>query len=67
MSSHVIRVAFEVEAESWESAQRILMSYLPRPHSSRIESPIECWWIAEDERYDGSDNDSVVFVPYNPP
>lgn len=22
------------------------------------------WWIAEDDRLDGSDNDSAVFVPY---
>ena len=23
---------------------------------------MECWWIAEDDRRDGSDNDSAVFV-----
>jgi hypothetical protein len=27
------------------------------------DSPIDCWWIAEDDRHDGSDNDSAVFVP----
>jgi hypothetical protein len=23
---------------------------------------LECWWVAEDDRRDGSDNDSAVFV-----
>ena len=27
------------------------------------EQMISSWWFAEDERYDGSDNDSAVFVP----
>lgn len=25
---------------------------------------IDCWWIAEDDRIDGSDNDSAIFVPW---
>lgn len=58
--THVIMVAFEVEGTDWEDAQRNLMAALPRPWYTR---GIECWWIAEDERYDGSDNDSAVFVP----
>jgi hypothetical protein len=24
---------------------------------------LDCWWVAEDDRHDGSDNDSAVFVP----
>jgi hypothetical protein len=28
-----------------------------------LDDLITSWWIAEDERYDGSDNDSAVFVP----
>ncbi len=58
--THVIMVAFEVEGTDWEDAQRNLMAALPRPWYTR---GIECWWIAEDVRYDGSDNDSAVFVP----
>jgi hypothetical protein len=27
------------------------------------DSGIDCWWIAEDDRHDGSDNDSAIFVP----
>lgn len=58
--THVIMVAFEVEGTDWKNAQTNLMATLPTPWHSRF---IECWWIAEDERYDGSDNDSAVFVP----
>ena len=42
-----------------EDAQRALMARLPRPVGGLIES----WWVAEDERHDGSDNESAVFVP----
>lgn len=24
---------------------------------------VDCWWIAEDDRHDRSDNDSAIFVP----
>jgi hypothetical protein len=27
------------------------------------DSGIDCWWIAEDDRHDGSDNDSAIFIP----
>jgi hypothetical protein len=27
------------------------------------DSAIDCWWIAEDDRHDGSDNDSAIFIP----
>ena len=43
----------------WTAAQATLMRQLPKPGSNDIDS----WWIAEDERDDGSDNDSAVFVP----
>ena len=59
MSENVILVAFTVEADSMEEAQANLMSSLPTPGYSNIEE----WWIAEDERYDRSDNDSAIFVP----
>ena len=58
--THVVLVAFEVEGTDVKDAQTNLMAALPRPWYTR---GIECWWIAEDERYDGSDNDSAVFVP----
>lgn len=56
---HTILVAFTVYAPDWTAAQATLMRQLPKPGSNDIDS----WWIAEDERYDGSDNDSAVFVP----
>lgn len=56
---HTILVAFTVYAPDWTAAQSTLMRQLPKPGANDIDS----WWIAEDERDDGSDNDSAVFVP----
>ena len=59
--AHTILVAFTVHAPTMEQAQQRLMVQLPGgvPDLNHVDS----WWIAEDERYDGSDNDSAVFVP----
>jgi hypothetical protein len=63
--AHTILVAFAVNAETREEAQRILMERLPRPEGD-CHKAIDCWWIAENDRIDGSDNDSATFVPYTP-
>lgn len=57
---HVILVAFTVAADSMEEAQARLTDALPDVAALTY---VESWWIAEDERYDLSDNDSAVFVP----
>lgn len=70
MSHHVILVAFAVEGEnlSRDEAAEVLLSELPRPGTKRFHrvggprAEIESWWQAEDDRIDGSDNDSAVFV-----
>lgn len=67
MSEHVILVAFQVTADSREEAEQSLLMVLPRPKGlPRGDMPghgfLECWWVAEDDRHDGSDNDSAVFV-----
>jgi len=59
---HTILVAFTVYAANREDAQRRLMRLLPRPSRDGIGT-LDSWWIAEDDRIDGSDNDSAVFVP----
>lgn len=56
---HTILVAFTVYAPDFIAAQSTLMRQLPKPGVDSIDS----WWIAEDGRIDGSDNDSAVFVP----
>lgn len=53
----VVLIAVEVRASSQEDAQRLMA----RP--SLAGEYVESWWFAEDDRYDGSDNDSAVFVP----
>lgn len=62
MRPHTVLVAFVVNGSGMEDAQQRLMARLPNPEADCHEV-IDCWWIAEDERYDGSDNDSAVFVP----
>lgn len=62
--AHVILVAFEVAADTRDAAQDALMDRMVPMLQSRDEtSPVESWWIAEDDRRDGSDAHSAVFVP----
>ena len=61
--THVVLVAIQVGTESWTEAQEQVMWLLKDVvHDEESEVNIECWWIAEDDRFDGSDNDSAVFV-----
>jgi hypothetical protein len=57
MTEHVFLVAVTVEAEDREAAERHLHTVLPAPGAE-----VESWWVAEDDRRDGSDCDSAVFV-----
>lgn len=77
-NEHVFLVAFCVNGPSREEAELRLTMALPRPEGSPrdaktaggIDYPyapdtpgLECWWVAEDDRHDRSDNDSAIFVP----
>lgn len=55
---HIILVAFEVNAHSRRQAHTRLMEHLGSPDHVSVGA----WWVAEDDRRDGSDNDSAVFV-----
>lgn len=57
---YVILTAFSIHGEDSASAEMALQQRLPKIER---DGPILSWWIAEDERRDGSDNDSAVFVP----
>lgn len=62
--TYVILVAVEVTASDRDEAMRLVVEKMPpfdydAPRARRVE----CWWIAEDNRIDGSDNDPAVFVP----
>lgn len=59
MAEYTFHVAFNVIAPSRQEAEIALAGVLPTPNAT---TPT-CWWIAEDDRLDGSDNDSAVFVP----
>jgi len=67
LHSEVFLVGIEVATTlSREDTERFLHSALPAPET-RTPYPqpyvaVESWWIAEDERYDRSDNDSAVFI-----
>lgn len=59
MSEFTILVAVVTEAVDRTHAQGTVMDWLPKLDS---EESIDSWWIAEDDRMDGSDCDSAVFV-----
>ena len=61
-------VAFEVTDNTGamfrEDVEKELHALLPLPSETEAgKVTLEGWWIAEDERYDRSDNDSAIFVP----
>lgn len=66
--AHIILVAIHMRHNTREGAMELIATGL---NSSPILSPhaergglghVEAWWIAEDDRVDGSDCDSAVFV-----
>lgn len=59
MSTYVILVAVEVSGSDREHAHQRVQAAMPRPAEG---SGIHSWWVAEDDRTDGSDSDSAVFV-----
>lgn len=75
---HTFLVAIQISDPdgliSRKQAENYLCSRLPRPgHALDIQTTegevinepyVECWWVAEDDRHDRSDNDSAVFVNY---
>lgn len=66
MSYRTVLVAFVVQADSEKQAQEQIMEFLPKEdydHDVWHRAGLDCWWVAEDERYDGSDNESAVFIP----
>ena len=65
MSQTTVIVAFSVEGAGHTSAeaQAEVMSHLTNvvgPYRAD-KYGVTCWWIAMDDRIDGSDNDSAVF------
>lgn len=59
---HTILVAICVQAPSRERAEKDLYNFLPVPEREQPGYPmVDSWWVAEDVRYDRSDNDSAVF------
>lgn len=64
VGEHIILVAFTVEAADRAEAHDTLRRMLNPVLDSQIESTSVAteWWVAEDDRTDGSDRDSAVFV-----
>ena len=57
-----ILIAVVAAGLSREGAERTLHQALPAVPAGP-GGAVDAWWIAEDTRYDRSDNDSAVFVP----
>jgi hypothetical protein len=63
MSTHVVLMAISVKAATRKEALTEVAGMMPRHFGeARNGVTLECWWQAEDDRIDGSDNDSAVFV-----
>lgn len=65
MNEHVILVAFHVTGDTFKEAQLELLDHLqtlPWNGHNGHASNLEAHWVAENERYDRSDNDSAVFI-----
>lgn len=66
MKEHVFLVAVQVSLPDYMNrldAEREMRAMLPRPGEYlKTAGQVECWWVAEDDRDDGSDNDSAIFV-----
>ena len=65
--TNIILVAFDVDSLSRDGAHLALQRMLPKPGTDEMVGDervvLDSWWVAEDDRKDGSDNDSAVFVP----
>lgn len=46
-----------------EHAERYLHSAMPQPNQGEDFPFVDSWWIAEDDRHDGSDLGSAIFIP----
>lgn len=61
-TEHVILVAIEVMGRGRYEAHDVAMSMLDDARKRLPEGREVSWWVAEDDRLDGSDCDSAVFV-----
>lgn len=62
----VLMVAFALDGDTPQAVHEWLMAQLPagdHTHQTATgEVHLDSWWVANDERFDGSDCDSAVFV-----
>lgn len=58
-----VLVAFAVCGANESERHETLMAMMPAPADHDGHEALDCWWVAEDTRYDRSDNDSAIFVP----
>lgn len=61
----VLLVAFDLRGPNAQATHEWLHENLPSPGTGgdNDEINLDSWWVANDERFDGSDTDSAVFVP----
>jgi len=61
---HVFIVAFVVNGTSRDATQDALIGLLAdRMLGPSTDEVIDSWWVAEDDRRDGSNCESAVFIP----
>lgn len=62
----VLLVAFDLSGPNAQATHEWLHENLPSPGTGgdNDEINLDSWWVANDDRFDGSDADSAVFVPF---
>jgi len=61
---HIVIVAFSIYADTHEQAQHVITDQIPYQELIMLsDGAITSWWVAHDNRIDGSDNSSAVFIP----
>lgn len=59
----VLLVAFDVSGQNKRDVHQWLHEQMPMPgYDPKTSVVLDSWWVANDERFDGSDCDSAVFV-----
>lgn len=58
----VLMVAFDLSGNNAQEVHEWLHAQLPAGDESYGDIHLDAWWVANDERFDGSDCDSAVFV-----
>lgn len=65
MTEHTFLVAVTVEGDQGRAAAELALHRALPMGDTFNDHEVTEWWIAEDYRLDGSDNEAAIFIPLN--